>query len=509
MTPLYTFYEVQITDQLLDSIKNSTVSLLYNYTVAELHLYLKTSVLYEDTVEYLVVSTAFIVSNNTSVYNIVSDIPILLNKIYINVDVEANIVLFLEIQSYNMTGSEYYSTLEVPSGKDVSSDEFSLIYSYLNSPERANECSIVNKLFECTYIEIGFDEVRLKLENDILYVEEPFVRNITFSRWEYAIHEDRVHICLSDYRSIYDAISNRNIPSRLQRGDNIHPKEIVSFICVCFSIVSLLVTIVIYVSFSELQSQPGINNVILSISLLLAQALYQFGTGQRSLSQWACAVVGAISHFLWLSVIFAMNVCSIYMFTIFKKNVQLLPNFHWRQTVRNILYIVSASLFFVVISLIVSLVSTEGADSGYGGGVICYLSSYVTHLVTLILPLAIVLTVNISLFAYVVVKLTKANKSSNSTFNLQRNYFAVYARLSTLTGITWVVGFLQLVIESEVIEYLFIILNASQGVFIMVAFVLNKRIYSLFSRRKCVCYVDKTNTSFKTSKTDSQLGRAP
>ena len=54
-----------------------------------------------------------------------------------------------------------------------------------------------------------------------------------------------------------------------------------------------------------------------------------------------------------------------------------------------------------------------------------------------------------------------------------------YARLSTLIGVTWIFGFINLLIRHDILEYLFIVLNASQGVFIMIAFVLNKRVCSL------------------------------
>ena len=42
-----------------------------------------------------------------------------------------------------------------------------------------------------------------------------------------------------------------------------------------------------------------------------------------------------------------------------------------------------------------------------------------------------------------------------------------YARLSTLIGVTWIFGFINLLIRHDILEYLFIVLNASQGDFII------------------------------------------
>ena len=49
-------------------------------------------------------------------------------------------------------------------------------------------------------------------------------------------------------------------------------------------------------------------------------------------------------------------------------------------------------------------------------------------------------------------------------------------KLSTLTGFTWIVVVLLLLIQNEVLEYMFILLNASQGLFITIAFAFDSRL---------------------------------
>ena len=503
MTPMSELIHSSITNSLLDGIRNMLLNKARNFNVIELHLYVKTS--HDNMIDYIVAHMAVAETSETSVHNI-SELQIRLHDILVTVYYnfeEDTLSFWMEIQSYTTTVSDNVLVLKVPNGKDMSL-ELTPVYNYHKRISSYSECTAVKKLFSCTFVEIGLDELDFAIENDVLYFEKANDNNSNFSKWQYDIHENKVHMCLEDFRHLYESVGYSNHRRTFRADDTVSSEELVSFICICFSLVSLLVTMATYIIYRELQSQPGINNVILCASLFLAQAVYQFGTGQRSLSNLACTIVGAISHFLWLCVAFAMNVCSVHMFTIFKKNIQLSSNVDWILTIKYILYIVCGSLFFVCVSLVGSLLSTNGEDSGYGG-VICYLSSYVMHLVTFICPLAVIITSNGFLFGYVVFKLAKINKFSNSKFNMERNYFGVYVRLSTLTGLTWLVGFLQLFLESDILKYCFIVLNASQGVFIMAAFIINKRVYSLCLKDKCNCYSENMHTSIKTSKTDDQM----
>lgn len=213
------------------------------------------------------------------------------------------------------------------------------------------------------------------------------------------------------------------------------------------------------------------------ISLFLAQTLYQFGAAQTSLPDWACALIGAICHFLWLAVMFSMNVCSVELYLVFRSMRKLSSNQKNWNTIRNVLFIVFSSSLFVVINIVVSLFSSSGQNIGYGGS-ICYLSSRTLQLITFAAPSVAIVVSNILLFGIVVFKIKKFSTSS-ANLKQERNYLGIYARLSTLTGLTWVFGFLQLILRFETLEYVFIVLNASQCVFILVAFVLNKRVLSL------------------------------
>ena len=327
----------------------------------------------------------------------------------------------------------------------------------------------------CPFVRIHFDETTITIQNTSLYISE----NNIFPYWRYEEHGDQVSLCLDDYKEIYNEVGFRPGEKTLNVDVSVDARDALALALVCLSIICLLITIITYFLLSELHTQPGANNMILCVSLLLAQSVYQFGAGQQTLSKWPCAIIGAISHFLWLSVMFSMNVCSIKVFLAVIKVRRTSHGFSKSKTTMNILYVSLSSLGFVAANVTVSLAESGGQTIGYGGS-ICYMSSSLMHLITFLLPSAALLISNIVMFVIVIFRI----HASTADLNLERSYLLVYARLSSLTGITWVLGFMQILIQTQILEYLFIIFNASQGVFIMVAFVLNRRVCSMCSRAK-------------------------
>ena len=382
------------------------------------------------------------------------------------------------ITAYNLFGNSTIQNITVPNDDTTSSDILERLsiseHALVDSPCYSGSYSF-HKLEVCPFIQLEHGELHFERKNRLLIINESFLFQILES-WEYIYSDYHFSICVEDYKKIYDAM-----PEGITESDNfelaVGAKDTFSLVCVCLSVVCLSVTIITYVALTELHSQPGINTIILCVTLLLAQTIYQFGAGMTDGPKWSCVVIGAVCHFLWLSVMFAMNVCSYDMFKIFK-NIQKLPtDFRWKDIIKRLSYIIVGSVLFVVINFVLSLSLSDGEDFGYGG-FICYLSSTRMHLITFIVPSLFTIIANFVLFGYVVFKIGQ-NRVHAAKLGHERNYFGIYARLSTLTGLTWLIGYLQLLIKNEVLEYQFILLNAGQGIFIMFAFVWNRRIYGL------------------------------
>jgi integrin beta 3 len=88
------------------------------------------------------------------------------------------------------------------------------------------------------------------------------------------------------------------------------------------------------------------------------------------------------------------------------------------------------------------------------------------------LPVAAIVLLNIILFIRVILQMRNTSKVQIDTNRQQ--FFHIYAKLSTLTGCAWMFGFCSYFFTIAALDYMFIILNASQGLFLFFAFVANK-----------------------------------
>ena len=439
------------------------------YTMEEFRVLAKTDD--DGFIEYLVVNIL-----NSGVYfslDSLLDTYILTLNLVFEFKLQFSVQIDLNILNHK-TNSEIYINGTI--------DKLDYIYRYHLNETNCSEQHItqLHRLHVCPYVALDTSGISMHLTNSYLFIHD---ENSTskeasiVSKSEFIVTGTELHLCLDTFIKVFNyTMPYNNQFSNISTDDgHVDTKQLVSLFCVLFSLSSLLITIMTYLRFYELHTQPGINNLLLCVFLLLAQTTYQFGAGQRSLSDTVCSVIGVICHFLWLAVVFSMNICSIHMFKIFKKDIQMCPSFSWRSTIWYVAYICISSLVCVCINLSVSFATDF--SSGYGGR-ICYISSNLMQIITFITPTAAVLLSNVALFSFVVFKIRNTSIASEQ-MNLARNYFIIYARLSTLTGVTWIFGFINLLIRLDIMEYLFIVFNASQGVFIMIAFVFNKRVFSL------------------------------
>ena len=310
-----------------------------------------------------------------------------------------------------------------------------------------------------------------------------------------------LYICVDDFLNNPREKQGKQIKHPIPHKSGL-AQRILSLVCTCFSILCLILTLITYGLFPELHNQPGINNIALVACLLTAQSLFQFGSDQSgNIPDWSCQMIGVMIHFFWLLVMFWMNVCCIHMFLVFMafSNV-IVKNSRLKQTGIYIVYTTLASSCMIVINIVVSVLDTEITGMGYGGRM-CYIRDY--HMVRYVfaLPVGIIITFNLGLFVAVVIQMCLMPEVESETRHT-RNFFTIYAKLSTLTGLTWIFGFIYFFSNTAVLEYLFIILNASQGVFLFLAFVCNKRVIGLykgcFGGNKTAVSRQLTTTRIKT-----------
>ncbi|KAK3582753.1 hypothetical protein CHS0354_015276 [Potamilus streckersoni] len=253
---------------------------------------------------------------------------------------------------------------------------------------------------------------------------------------------------------------------------------ILSIICTAISLLCLILTLIVYIVFPKLQTVPGKNNMLLVVNLLIAQVMYLAFAFTPNSSGSICKAVGVLLHFFWLSAIFWMHLCTFHMLKVFIRLKK--PNPKASTLINVVIYtivVIAISAIFVLTNIIKALVESDMIEMGYGPE-ICYISGGKMVGFTFALPVGYVVVSNLVMFVVVIFKL-RSLPSVEKNVKHDRKNTVIIAKLSSLTGITWIFGFLYVWTEEIVLSYFFIVLNASLGVFIMASFILNKRVIEL------------------------------
>ncbi|XP_071506037.1 uncharacterized protein [Diadema antillarum] len=208
--------------------------------------------------------------------------------------------------------------------------------------------------------------------------------------------------------------------------------------------------------------------------------------GRAASSKEACALVSIFSHYLWLSVFTITTALAIDLARTFgnREAFTLITN-------SNKVFIVylggALGVAAVIVVVCVGLAYRNDMEQlvYYGDDSSCWIGNGIVNLIAFGCPVAVALLLNMCLFAYTVCGLRKRRQDGRRVRKEQDRIdsfteLRIYVKISTLMGFTWILGFVAAFAGVGVLWYIFIILNSLQGVYIMIAFIFNKRIYELW-----------------------------
>ena len=323
---------------------------------------------------------------------------------------------------------------------------------------------VVSQFLKCEMIELNLEDFDVKRNKSGVYFQE---LNLFLSNKDFIeSNKSNIRVCARDYMHYAKNVVRDTRPSII---------NMLSIVCVCLSVVSLIVTLVVYGLLTELRTQPGLNNMFLSISLLAA-FIGLFIGGIQSISGFWCSIIGLLVHFLWLNSVFWLNVCCYHMFRTFgTMRVPVAKKTSWMYHV----YCLVSSTVLVNINIIWSLTISDGKIIGYGKhSSVCYI--FYPYMVgyTMTLPVGIVVASNIVMYVTVIYKIRK--DSFRTSCQTSRKHFSIYIKLSTVTGVSWLSYIPAIMLRNKVSDAIVSVLVACQGVYIMLAFVCNIRVLHLF-----------------------------
>ena len=354
--------------------------------------------------------------------------------------------------------------------------------SYLSNQENivVSGRLVVSKFLQCQMIELDLDNFKISRNNSGIFLHG--LNMYLAEKDTIYTNTSMIRLCAKNYILATEEFGAEK--------DTISVKSILSLVAVCCSVVCLIITIVVYGSLPELRTQPGTNNKCLSVSLLLAFVCFIIG-GIRTLQGIWCSLIGLMVHFLWLNNICWLNICCFHMFRTFG-SVRLPTQNKTKWFYHAYCLIVSTIL--VNINIICSLNTSHGRNIGYGKhSSLCYIiyPQMIAYVMTL--PTSLIVISNFGMYVMVVYWIKKNSLSQSNHKN--REQFCMYIKLSTITGISWLSYIPVFFTESNVWDILFSVLVASQGIFIMLAFICNRRVLMM-----CKQFISDKRTNSSTTK---------
>ena len=374
-----------------------------------------------------------------------------------------------------LTGKPMTPIYSVDASVDSTGDSFATddLFAECN-----DEPVVITLFIDCPHVKLDNSLYARSTNGTGITVEELdlFVDNTMFRQ----VDDSNVLVCVDTF---LDAVNKTSSYKRYQKSKATYSvtEGILSFSLSCISVMCLVLTLLTYMLFPVLRTQPGTNNMILSVFLIAAYLFLAFGVPQSN-NVTGCVILGGIIHFCWILVFFWMNICSIHMFRVFRslerpKSSQI----NLCLTLNYVLYSVVSTSAFIGINIAVTYHISNGNSYGYGPTEygLCYIRYPLMILFTMIIPANIIVVSNIVMFFIIVLKVRSSSKIQKHT-QKDRNYSMIYARLSTITGVTWLSCIPMILTGSIVFAYIFGVLNCSQGIYIFIAFICNKRVVSLY-----------------------------
>ncbi|XP_046583679.1 probable G-protein coupled receptor Mth-like 1 [Haliotis rubra] len=330
------------------------------------------------------------------------------------------------------------------------------------------------------------DNAKLKAINSDQVLEED----------SFFIQEERVYAC-----NMFNHSRPKSHIQTFFKYD--HIQGILTYVTSGVSMVSLLITLVVYALLPELRNLPGRLTMSLSATLLVAQTLLlliHLPTGLL------CQALAITLHFSWLCSFMWMTVMSVSLAHTFQnKTKQALAQRANKTYALFSLLAFGIPALIVGVSVVIDLLDVPGLDIGYGSSGVCWISNPSASLLVFGLPVGLSIAANTISFVvtyYNIDKSLKLSKNVSST-GKDKSRFLIYSKLFIIMGLTWGFSFIAGFANVTSLWYIFIIMNGLQGFYILCSFICTDRV-KLMLRKKLTgkeSRHDVTSTVYTTAST--------
>ncbi|KAK6195554.1 hypothetical protein SNE40_000961 [Patella caerulea] len=369
---------------------------------------------------------------------------------------------------------------------------------------------VYKKIYTCPRMLILHSEVTISADRTSLVIK---VNNKTLGIFEFEFAEEGGYfICVDDYVGVETFKSRASECEEIKLDKSLSkpkpkysPLGLLSGICTSCSLVFLIATFLVFCLLKKYRTSIGISIMILTVTLFVAQALFEFGAEQTEI-KWVCETLGVLIHHFWLSTTFWMNVCTIILFYNLSYPIEsrVLPK-------RNI--VLSSILYtwgcpMIIVTIVILSSKLRFGNLGYGGSS-CYITTPTLRRFAFALPVGVLVLLNVILFCYTFINLRRDKKLQSNKEN-QISMFACL-KLSVITGLTWIFSFIYEATGYETFHYIFTVLFGAQGVILFLAFVCNRRVYGelkgkIYGKSENRVYEERGNSTIGHATTVEGIG---
>lgn len=327
----------------------------------------------------------------------------------------------------------------------------------------------VNELLMCTQIQLEGDEFVFAESHTRIYITTIGTR---FEINEFAMSSNgTVRICSDSYKRIPKSKSTSIMETVLTT---------VTYTCTLLSLLSLSLSFLTYCTLPILRTVAGKNIMCFCFSLFFAQLLFLIRSHISFSLLSVCAWIGGLTHYFWVLVFTCTNVCSFHMFKLFVGNCLVHDTKTEKKSFLKYCFVAFLSpILPVFLNIILKITGLNSTEFGYGGSR-CFLLSPLAMLLTFIFPVIFQIIFNFLMFSITFHHIRKTPKVQSSQ---SRNEFSIFLKLFLLTGISWLFMVIDGFFEISPFTFLATIVNGSQGMFLFISYVCNKKVLSMLKNK--------------------------
>ena len=275
------------------------------------------------------------------------------------------------------------------------------------------------------------------------------------------------------------------------------------------SVVGSFLILLTHILFKELRTLPSKILMNLAVAIIVSNLFILIGGPIISSfpGKNLCTSVAIILHMFFLAQFSWMSVMVFEMMRTLRNAMKLTPESKHFKTRLFVAYFVlgwSIPLVITVASIIVNFTTDDlvlygELEDGTQGS--CWINHLESAIVAFIVPVALSILFNGVSFVCVSVLLCSAWRTE-SKLDKEKHvpFLRVYIAIFSITGLTWLFGFLAILARSVWAWYPFIILNSTQGFIIFIMFLFTKKVALLYLELLHMYIPWETKTSSTSAK---------